>query len=106
MSWKPEAEEIQQRYRWAEALGGAESVKRHHDQGRLTVRERIAAVLDPGSFQEVGKLTGNATYEKSKLTKVVPAPYVMGLGAIDGRPAAIGREDFSIRGRTHFGSLP
>ena len=105
MSWKPEAEQIQQRYRWAEALGGAESVKRHHDQGRLTVRERIAAVLDPGSFQEVGKLTGNATYEKSKLTKVVPAPYVMGLGAIDGRPVAIGGEDFTIRGGTSWGSL-
>ncbi len=105
MSWKPEAEEIQQRYRWAEALGGAESVKRHHQQGRLTVRERIAGVLDSGSFQEVGKLTGNASYENGKLTKVVPAPYVMGLGTIDGRPVAVGGEDFTIRGGTSWGSL-
>lgn len=105
MSWKPEADEIQQRYRWAEALGGAESVRRHHQQGRLTVRERIAGVLDPGSFQEVGRLTGNASYENGKLTKVVPAPYVMGLGTIDGRPVAIGGEDFTIRGGTSWGSL-
>ena len=61
MSWKPEADELEQRHRWAEALGGEDAVKRHHEQGRLTVRERIAALLDPGSFHEVGKLTGNAT---------------------------------------------
>jgi acetyl-CoA carboxylase carboxyltransferase component len=104
MSWKPEADEIQQRYRWAEALGGEESVKRHHEQGRLTVRERIAGVLDTGSFQEVGKLTGNATRENGKLVKVTPAPYVMGLGAINGRPVAIGGEDFTVRGGTSWGS--
>jgi acetyl-CoA carboxylase carboxyltransferase component len=103
MSWKPEADELQQRYKWAEALGGEESIKRHHEQGRLTVRERIAGLLDAGSFQEVGKLTGNATYADGKLAKVVPAPYVMGLGTIEGRQVAIGGEDFTVRGGTSWG---
>ncbi len=105
MSWKPEADEIAARHRAAEALGGPESVQRHHAQGRLTIRERIAAMLDTGSFQEVGKLTGNATRDAAgKLEKVVPAPYVMGLGRLNGRPVAIGGEDFTVRGGTSWGS--
>ena len=104
MTWKPEADELQERHRWAEALGGEQSIERHHKQGRLTVRERIAGLLDEDSFQEVGKLTGSATRTDGKLTKVVPAPYVMGLGKIAGRPVAIGGEDFTVRGGTSWGS--
>lgn len=104
MSWKAEADEIKLRYEWADGLGGEASVARHRQQGRLTIRERIAGVLDPGSFQEVGKLTGSASYDNGKLAKVMPAPYIMGLGAIDGRPVAIGGEDFTIRGGTAWGS--
>jgi len=104
MTWKPETDEIQERYRWAEELGGEDSVRRHHEHGRLTIRERIKLVLDPGSFQEVGKLTGNATRDPSgKLSKVIPAPYVMGLGNIAGRSVAIGGEDFTVRGGTSWG---
>ncbi len=104
MSWKPEIDEIEQRHRWAEAMGGEDSVQRHHQQGRLTIRERIASMLDDGSFQEVGKLTGNALRDEAgKLLKVVPAPYVMGLGKIGGRPVAIGGEDFTVRGGTSWG---
>lgn len=101
MSWQPELEELRKRHADAEALGGAESVKRHHEQGRLTVRERIGALLDPGSFQEVGKLTGTAAYDADgKLAKVTPAPYVMGLGKIDGRPIAIGGSLTVFHGRS------
>ena len=103
MSWKAEADEIKQRHLWAEELGGEASVKRHHEQGRLTVRERIAGVLDRDTFQEVGKLTGTSTYEAGQLQKVVPAPYIMGLGEINGRAVAIGGEDFTIRGGTSWG---
>ena len=62
MSWLPEAEEIAQRRKWAEQLGGPEAIARQHAQGRLTVRERIDALVDAGSFQEVGKLSGHAVY--------------------------------------------
>ena len=105
MSWKPEVEEIHRRRRLAEACGGAEAVERHHASGKLTVRERIGAVLDPGSFQEVGKLAGRGQYDKAgHLVGFEPAPYVMGVGAVDGRPVAIGGEDYTIRAGTGFGS--
>lgn len=100
MGFKTQIEELEQRRVWAEAHGGAENVKRQHDQGRLTIRERIAGMLDKGSFQEVGKLTGAETYDGLDLKHVTPAPYVMGLGQIDGRPVAVGGEDFTVRGGT------
>jgi acetyl-CoA carboxylase carboxyltransferase component len=103
MSWLPETEEIAQRHRWAEALGGEEAVGRQHAQGRLTIRERIDRLLDAGSFQEVGKLAGNGAYQDGRVVKVTPAPYVMGLGNIDGRPVAVGGEDFTVRGGTSWG---
>src|SRR5258705_2960008 len=103
MTWKPETDELKQRHDYAEALGGAESAARHHAQNRLTVRERIAGLTDAGSFQEVGKLTGSGTYKDGKLAGVTPAPYVMGLGTIDGRQVAIGGEDFTVRGGTSWG---
>ena len=103
MGWEPQAEEIRRRHEWAERLGGPEAVARHHAQNRLTVRERVAALADPGSFREVGKLTGRGEYVDCKLTKVVPAPYVMGLANIGGRPVAIGGEDFTVRGGSSWG---
>ena len=101
--WSADAQEIHQRRTWAEELGGTETVDRHHAQGRLTVRQRIAGLVDAGSFQEVGKLSGNGTYRDGRVTKVTPAPYVMGLANIDGRPVAVGGEDFTVRGGTSWG---
>jgi methylmalonyl-CoA decarboxylase subunit alpha len=86
----------------AEQLGGAASVARHHEQGRLTIRERISGLVDEGSFQEVGKLTGQGHYDGDKLVGVTPAPYVMGLASIGNRPVAIGGEDFTVRGGTSW----
>jgi acetyl-CoA carboxylase carboxyltransferase component len=103
MTWLPEAEEVAVRRKWAEELGGEESIARHHANGRLTVRERIGGLLDTGSFQEVGKLTGNGTYVDGQVTKVTPAPYVMGIGSIGGRSVAVGGEDFTVRGGTSWG---
>ncbi len=101
--WGPEVEELAFRRAQADALGGAAAVAKHHDQGRLTIRERIAGLADAGSFQEVGRLTGQGKYDDhGKLLGVTPAPYVMGLAKIDGRPVAIGGEDFTVRGGTSW----
>jgi len=87
-------------------LGGDDAVERQHAKGRLTVRERIAAMTDPGSFREIGTLAGTGRYdEHNRLVSVTPAPYVAGLARIDGRAVAIGGEDFTVRGGTTFGSL-
>lgn len=98
LDWHDELTELQQRRQWADGLGGAEAVARHHDNGRLTVRERIAALTDADSFQEVGKLAGQGHIRMAASAHVTPAPYVMGLASIGGRPVAIGGEDYTIRG--------
>ena len=96
--WTPEVEELRQRRRDAHGLGGAEAVAKHHARGRLTIRERVDSLVDKGSFREVGTLTGQGRYDGPALKSVTPAPYVMGLASIDGRPVAVGGEDFTIRG--------
>ena len=47
-------------------MGGPEKVKKHRDLGKLPVRERIDALLDPGSFHEIGGLTGRGTYDEGR----------------------------------------
>ena len=80
-------------------MGGAEKVERHRAQGKLTVRERIDALLDPGSFREVGALTGRTiTDDDGTVTGVMPANFVMGRGRIDDRPVVVGGDDFTVRG--------
>lgn len=54
MSWQAEIEELERRTALGQAMGGPEKIKRHHDAGKLTVRERIAALVDAGSFYEIG----------------------------------------------------
>ena len=43
--WDREADEIKLRYKWAEAMGGAKAVRKTHERGLLTVRERIAGIM-------------------------------------------------------------
>jgi acetyl-CoA carboxylase carboxyltransferase component len=50
MDWQKEMDELRRREAFAEELGGAERVKRQHDGGRLTIRERVARLADAGSF--------------------------------------------------------
>ncbi|MGH9219829.1 MAG: methylcrotonoyl-CoA carboxylase, partial [Vicinamibacterales bacterium] len=60
--------------------GGARYLARHREQGKMPVRERIDALLDPGSFHEIGGLTGRGTYDEGELTALTPANFVMGRG--------------------------
>ena len=55
MSWQPEIDELRRRQALARAMGGPEKLKRHRDNGKLNVRERIDALLDQGSFHEIGE---------------------------------------------------
>lgn len=94
-------------FRRSEALkmGGADAIERQHRAGRMTVRERIASLVDSDSFREIGTLAGSGQYDDAnRLLSVTPAPYIAGLAKIDGRPVALGGEDFTVRGGTTFGS--
>ena len=92
-------EELRRREEFAEQLGGPERVERQHAGGRYTVRERIAKLVDPGSFHELGKIAGSASYDaRNDLKKLVPSNFVFGRARLDGRPVVIGGDDFTVRG--------
>ena len=106
MSWEAELEELRRRQQLARELGGAERVQRHKDGGKLTVRERIDALLDAGSFREVGSIAGKASYDDSgNITAFTPAQLVMGRGTLDGRPVVVAGDDFTVRGGSAEGGL-
>ena len=99
VTWEPEIAELRHREALAARMGGADKVRRHHDNGRLTVRERIASLLDEGSFHEIGALAGRATYgADGVLEEFRPANFVCGRGRVDGRPIVVGGDDFTVRG--------
>ena len=90
MGWEKEIEELRRREALAQKMGGAEKVKRQRDGGKLTVRERVDRLLDPGSFHEIGGLAGVAQYgADGELADFTPANLVMGRGRIGGRPVAV-----------------
>jgi acetyl-CoA carboxylase carboxyltransferase component len=105
VSWQAEVDEIRRRMELAAAMGGAANVERQHASGKLTVRERLARLLDAGSFHEIGALTGKATYEEGRLTGFIPSNYVLGTGRIDGRRVVAGGDDFTVRGGAADGSV-
>lgn len=99
MSWDREVQEIRRRRHLARQQGGEAGIARQHAKGRLTVRERVEALLDPGSFQEQGQATAIPEYDDNdELTGFVPANYVLGFGRIEGRRVVVGGEDFTLKG--------
>lgn len=99
MSWENDVREIERRRHLAKQQGGPEGIARQHAKGRLTIRERIDALLDAASFQEQGKATALPEYdENDQLTGYVPANYVVGFGKIDQRRIIVGGEDFTLKG--------
>src|SRR6266481_6565482 len=99
MSWQSEMDELRRRESMAEELGGAERVKRQHDGGRMTIRERLARLVDPDTFHEVGKIAGKATYDAdNELESLTPSNFVFGRARVDGRPVVVGGDDFTVRG--------
>jgi acetyl-CoA carboxylase carboxyltransferase component len=106
MSWEPELDELGRRTAMALRMGGADKVKRQHDAGRLTVRQRIDALLDESSFHEVGALSGVGTYdEHGAVTDVTPANCVFGRGRIAGRAVVVVGDDFTVRGGSADASI-
>jgi acetyl-CoA carboxylase carboxyltransferase component len=98
MSWKEELGELRYRKELARQMGGAERIERQHASGRMTVRERIEGLFDAGTFREIGSIAGRGHYENGELTGLLPANVVIGQGRIEGRPAVVQGDDFTVRG--------
>ena len=86
VGWERELAELRERQRAAEAMGGPDKVRIQHGKGKLTVRERIAGLLDPASFREVGSIAGTGSYAPDgTLTGFSPSNLLFGRGRVDGR---------------------
>jgi len=81
-------------------------VVRQRSRGKLTCRERIELLLDPGSFREVGSIAGFASYaEDGNVAAFTPANHVGGWGRIEGRGTVVCADDFTSRGGHADGAI-
>ncbi|KAF2181030.1 ClpP/crotonase [Zopfia rhizophila CBS 207.26] len=83
---------------------------RQKQVGKLWVRERVEQLLDPGSFQEVGSVSGTVEWKKIGKVKEEPVDYVpsnnvQGFGRLRGRKIVFTADDFSIRAGHADGAL-
>ncbi len=79
--------------------GGTKAVERQHAKGKLTARERIDRLLDPGSFQEVDPyITHRHTAFGLDQKRFPGDSVVVGFGRIDGRKVAVAAQDFTVIG--------
>lgn len=78
-------------------MGGEEEISRQHQQGKLTVRERVNLLYDPGSFMELGILGTYQSDDPAMKGKPTPADGVVtGYGNIQGRKAFVIAYDFTV----------
>src|SRR5689334_10039796 len=106
MGWDDEIDELRRRERLAAQMGGPDKVARQHEFGKLTIRERIAAIGDAGSFHEIGALAGVAEYaEDGELKTFMPSNFVFGTADIGGRPVILSGDDFTVRGGSADASI-
>ncbi|HET9250915.1 MAG TPA: acyl-CoA carboxylase subunit beta [Candidatus Eisenbacteria bacterium] len=81
--------------------GGPDRVAKLHAEGRLTARERIDILLDPGSFQETGVFVEHRTTDFGMADRRIPGDGVVsGYGTIDGRQVFVFAQDFTVFGGT------
>ena len=99
MSWAKELEELRAREALAEEMGGEDKVARQHSRGKMDARQRLDALVDDGSFREIGKIAGKGHYgDNGDLTGLTPAPFLFGKATVNGRPVVATADDFTIRG--------
>ena len=91
--------------RRAIAGGGPERVKKQHDAGKLTARERIELLLDPGSFVETDRLVVHRCTDFGMEKQKIPGDGVVtGYGAIEGRKVFVFAQDFTVFGGSLSGA--
>jgi acetyl-CoA carboxylase carboxyltransferase component len=94
---RPLVEDLHERRAAARLGGGAEKIARQHEAGKLTARERIDLLIDPGTFTELGIHAGIHHSVRGLEGKSAPADGVItGYGEVDGRPVAVAAYDFTV----------
>ncbi len=91
--------DLERRRNEAVHAGSEQAVEKQHERGKLTARERIDLLLDPGSFTEFDELARHRAHDFGIESN---RPYgdgvVTGYGTVDGRPVAVFSQDFTVFG--------
>src|SRR2546425_8010444 len=99
MTMREKLELLQKRRAEAEVGGGADRVKAQHEKGKMTARERLDVLLDPGTFVELDRfVTHRATDFGLADEKYLGDGVVTGSGRIDGRLVYVFAQDFTVFG--------
>jgi len=103
--WETELATMEKMREAALALGGEKGVARQKAQGKMTVRERIAALLE-GDFEEMGALAGKAEWNEAdnSLRRLQAHSFVCGQGRVGNRDVFVGADDFTHRAGHSEGS--
>ncbi len=98
MDWQKLREELERRIREAKLAGGEERIKKQHERGKLTARERIEALLDPNSFMELDLLVAGSGSGAGEGRKFLGEGAVAGMGKIHSRAVFVYAQDFTVLG--------
>jgi propionyl-CoA carboxylase beta chain len=91
--------ELKRRTEAARQGGGAERIRRQHEAGKLTARERIDLLCDPGTFVELDALVVHQCHDFGMESQRIPGDGVVtGHGRIDGREVFLFAQDFTVFG--------
>ena len=91
--------ELEERNRLAEDAGGRARIDRQHAAGKMTARERIDALVDDDSFEELGRFVTHRSHDFGmEKTKFPGDGVVTGYGRVDGRLVYVFAQDFTIFG--------
>ena len=94
-------EELEARRRKIVAAGGEDKIRKRHDKGLLTARERLMALFQPDTFQEMGAHVCHQTHHFGMEKKDLPADgIVAGTGYVGGIPVAAFIQDFTVSAGT------
>jgi propionyl-CoA carboxylase beta chain len=101
MDLKAKFEKFELLNKQAELGGGTERIEKQHHSGKKTARERLAMLLDPGTFNEIDKMvTHRGTDFGIDKTKIPGDGVVSGYGKINGRLVYVFAQDFTVFGGT------
>jgi propionyl-CoA carboxylase beta chain len=99
MTREARVEELERRKRESELGGGQQRIDRQHNEGKLTARERITLLFDPGSFQEVDQLVVHRSVDFGMEKHRIPGDgVVVGYGTVQGRLVYAFAQDFTVFG--------
>ena len=90
---------LEERRQVARQGGGEKRIESQHARGKLTARERIDLLLDPGSFEEIDMFVEHDCHEFGMEERKIPGDGVVtGWGTVNGRPIYVYAKDFTVFG--------